>query len=183
MITKKLAGAIGVLLLVTSSTGAAAVRIELKASYFRPTEQAFLDIYGGGPRYGGEVNIGFWKGLDLWLGGSYFSKEGELTFTKEKTELQIIPIGAGLKYSWTKGVIRLYTAAGLSSFQYKESNPIGEVSKSRLGGIAEMGSYVKIAGGLLIDVFLNYSVCRVESADFKVNIGGLGAGLGLAYEF
>jgi hypothetical protein len=71
----------------------------------------------------------------------------------------------------------------LSSFQYKESNPIGEVSKSRVGLTAEMGSYVKIAGGLLVDVFLGYSVCYIESANFKVNIGGLGAGLGLAYGF
>ena len=183
MITKKLGGAIGLLLLVSGSGGAATVRLELKASYFRPTEQAFLDIYGGGPRYGGEVDIGLWKGFDVWLGGNYFSKEGELTFTKEKTELQIIPVGAGLKYRWTKGIIRFYTAAGLSSFQYKESNPIGDFSRSRMGLTAEMGSYVKIAGGLLIDVYLNYSVSYIETADFKVNIGGLGAGLGLAYEF
>jgi len=180
---KRLTGTIAVLLLVSGSAGAATVRVELKASYFHPTEQAFLDIYGGGPRYGGELDIHLWKGLDVWLGGSYFSKEGELTFTKEKTELQIIPIGAGLKFRWTKGIIRLYTAAGLSSFQYKESNPIGDFSRSRMGLTAEIGSYVKVAGGLLIDVFLGYSVCYVESADFKVNIGGLGAGLGLAYEF
>jgi len=180
---KRLTGTIAILLLVSGSAGAASVRLEFKAGYFRPSDKDFLDIYGGGPRYGGELDIHLWKGLDVWLGGSYFSQEGELTFTKEKTELQIIPIGAGLKYRWTKGVIRFYTAAGLSSFQYKESNPIGEVSKSRVGLTAEMGSYVKIAGGLLVDVFLGYSVCYIESADFKVNIGGLGAGLGLAYEF
>ena len=46
-----------------------------------------------------------------------------------------------------------------------------------------MGSYVKVAGGLLLDLFLNYSVSYIETADYKVNIGGLGAGLGLAYEF
>lgn len=46
-----------------------------------------------------------------------------------------------------------------------------------------MGSYVKVAGGLLLDLFLNYSVSCIETADYKVHIGGLGAGLGLAYEF
>lgn len=180
---KRLAGAIAVLLLLTGSAGAAAVRLELKAAYFYPTEQDFLDIYGGGPRYGAEVDIGLWKGFDVWLGGSYFSKAGELTFTKEKTELRIIPIGAGLKYLWTKGVVRVYTAAGLSSFQYKESNPIGEVSKSRVGLTAELGSYLKVAGGLLIDAFVGYSVSYVETEAFKVNIGGVSAGLGLAYQF
>jgi hypothetical protein len=180
---KKLTGVLAVLLVMSASAGATTVRLELKASYFHPTEQAFLDIYGGGPRYGGEVDIGLWKGFEVSLGGSYFSKAGELTFTKEKTELQIIPIGVGLKYRWTKRVIRFYTAAGLSSFQYKESNPIGDFSRSHVGLTTEIGSYVRVAGGLLIDVFLNYSLCHVESADFKVNIGGLGAGIGLAYEF
>ncbi|MDH4272460.1 MAG: outer membrane beta-barrel protein [Candidatus Aminicenantes bacterium] len=180
---KRLTGTIAVLLLVSSSAGAAAVRLEFKAGYFRPSDKDFLDIYGGGPRYGGEVSIGLWKGFDLWLGGNYFSREGELTFTKEKTELQIIPVGVGLKYRWTKGIIRVYTAAGMSSFQYKESNPIGEISKSRVGLTAEMGSYVKVAGGLLLDLYMNYSVSYIETADYKVNIGGLGAGVGLAYQF
>ena len=35
----------------------------------------------------------------------------------------------------------------------------------------------------MIDFFLNYSNCYVETTDFKVDIGGLGAGIGLAYEF
>ena len=180
---KQLTGVVAVLLVVSGTAGAASVRIEIKAQYFQPSDQTFRDIYGGGPRYGGEVDIGLWKGFDLWLGGNYFSRDGELTFTKEKTELQIIPIGAGLKYRWTKGIVRLYTAAGLSSFQYKETNPIGEISQSQVGLTAELGSYVKIAGGLLVDVFLGYSVSYVETEDFKVNIGGVSAGLGLAYQF
>jgi hypothetical protein len=179
---KRLTGMVAVLLLISGSAEAVAVRLEFKASYFQPLEQAFRDIYGGGLRYGGEVDIGLWRRFDVWLGGSYFSKEGELTFTKEKTELQIIPIGAGLKYRWTKGAIQFYTAVGLSSFQYKESNPIGNLSESQQGMTVEMGSYVKIAGGLLLDVFLNYSVSYLRSEDYEVNIGGLGVGIGLAYQ-
>ena len=180
---KRLAGTIAVLLLLTGSAGAAGVRLEFKAGYFQPSDKDFRDIYGGGPRYGGEVCIGLWKGFDVWLGGSYFSKTGELTFTKEKTELRIVPIGVGLKYSWTKGVVRIYTAAGLSSFQYKESNPIGDFSKSGAGLTAELGSYVRIAGGLLVDVFVGFSHAEVESEDFDVPFGGVSAGLGLAYQF
>jgi hypothetical protein len=103
MIMKRLTGMTAVLLLISGSAGAATVRVELKAGYFHPTEQAFLDIYGGGPRYGGELDVRLWKGFDVWLGGSYFSREGELTFTKEKTELQIMPIGAGLKSDGRRG--------------------------------------------------------------------------------
>ena len=63
-------------------------------------EKAFRDIYGEGIMYGGEVNIRVWKALEVWFGASYFYKKGELTFTKEETKLKIVPIGAGIKYSF-----------------------------------------------------------------------------------
>ena len=133
MIAKKSVGAIVVFLLVSGSADAANVRFELKAQYFRPVEQSFLDIYGAGVRYGGEIDIGLWKGFDVWVGGGYFTREGELTFTKEKSKLKIIPIGLGLKYRWTRGVIGFYTGAGVSIFIYEETSPLGKVSQSREG--------------------------------------------------
>jgi hypothetical protein len=180
---KKLIGMIVVLLFVSGSVGAANVILEFKIQYFSPTEEVFKDIYGGGVMYGGEVSIGVWKGLELWLGGSYFSREGELTYTKEKTELQIIPVGGGLRYRWQGRSLSPYAAAGLIFYNYKESNPIGEVSAGEGGFIAAIGTYVKIAGGLLIDLYANYSVCELSPADFEINIGGFGAGIGIAYEF
>lgn len=74
---------------------AASVTIEVRGSYFNPTEQAFKDIYGGGLMYGGEISLGIWKNLDVWIGGDYFSQNGELTFTGEETSLQIVPLGGG----------------------------------------------------------------------------------------
>jgi hypothetical protein len=180
---KRFAGMAALLILIAGSLGATNVIVELKVQYFSPTDQVFRDIYGGGMMYGGEVSVGVWKGLEAWLGGSYFSSEGELTFTKEKTELEIVPIEVGLRYRWAGERFSFYAGGGLSFQSYKESNPIGDISLGGTGFMAEIGSYVRITGGLLFDLFVNYTGCRLESPDFDIDIGGFAAGVGLAYEF
>ena len=157
--------------------------IELKGQYFFPSEEAFRDIYGGGLMYGGELSIRIWKGLGVWLGGGYLSREGELTFTKEETNLEIIPLGGGLKYTLAVKPFQLYLGAGLNYYLYKESNPIGDVSDRGLGYTARIGSYIKVIKGFLIDLYLNYSYCQLLPADFEINIGGLEAGIGIGYSF
>ena len=169
--------------LLSGLANASDVIVELKAHYLHPSEKAFRDIYGGGMMYGGELSIGVWRGLEVWFGGSYFSKTGELTFTKEETKLEIYPIGGGLKYRLSTGIFDLYAGAGLNYYQYKESNPLGDVSKGGVGYIGKIGSYVKVTGGFLIDFFVNYSYCKIKPADFKINIGAIEAGVGLGYSF
>lgn len=157
--------------------------VELKAHYLSPSEEAFKDIYGGGMMYGGEVSIGVWRGVEVWFGGSYFSKKGKLTFTKEETKLEIYPLGGGLKYRLTTGIMNFYAGAGLNYYQYKESNPLGHVSKGGLGYVGKVGSYVKVTGRLLMDLYVTYSYCKIKPADFKINIGGIEGGFGIGYIF
>ena len=68
-------------------------------------------------------------------------------------------------------------------YQYKESNPLGNVSKGGLGYVGKLGSYIDIAGGFLIDLYINYSYCKLKPADFEINIVGLEAGVGIGYRF
>ena len=180
---KKIIVLIALVCFMSGLANAADVIIEFKGSYFSPSESFFKDIYGGGIMYGAEVSFSVWKQLDVWLGGSYFTKKGELTFTKEETKLDIMPIGGGLKYRLTTGVFNLYAGAGLNYYQYKESNPLGDVSKGGLGYIGKIGSYVNVAGGFLIDLYVNYSYCKLKPADFEINIGGIEAGVGIGYKF
>jgi hypothetical protein len=115
--------------------------------------------------------------------GELFFKERELTFTKDETKLEIYPLGGGLKYRLTTGVFNLYAGADLNFYQYKESNPLWDVSKGGLGYIGKIGSYVNVTGGFLIDLYVNYSYCRLKPADFKIDIGGIEAGVGIGYSF
>jgi hypothetical protein len=159
------------------------VTVELKAHYFSPSEQAFKDIYGGGLMYGGEISVGIWGDLDLWFGGSYFSKTGELTFTKEETKLELIPLGVGAKYRILSGNFALYAGLGLNYYQYKETNPIGDASDGGLGFVGKIGSNVAVVGGILIDFYVEYTYCKMKPADFEINVGGIAAGIGVGYRF
>jgi len=122
-------------------------------------------------------------GLEVVIGGSYFSKKGKLTFTQEDTKLEIIPIGAGLKLWLSTGNPDFYVGGGLSYIFFKEKNPIGEVSKGELGYEAIIGSIVELIRGLFIDLSINYSYSVTRQADFKVNNGGLKTGIGIGYKF
>ncbi len=158
---------------------AGSVTIEVKGSYFYPTEQAFKDIYGGGLMYGGEISLGIWKNLDVWIGGNYFSQNGELTFTGEETSLQIVPLGAGLKYSLSTGVLSFYGGVGVNYFNYKESNVIGDVKTGAVGFVTKVGAYLEPVNQFVIDFFVEYSYCRMTPADFTIDIGGIKAGIGI----
>ncbi len=63
--------------------------------------------------------------------------------------LEIYPLGGGLKYTMSTGIFYIYAGAGLNYYQYKESNPLGDVTKGGLGFLGKIGSYVKVTGGLL----------------------------------
>ncbi len=157
--------------------------IKLGVNYFRPSKQIFRDIYGNGAMYRAEICIGIGRGLELWMAGGYFSKNGKLSFTDEGTKLQILPVGWGIKYVSTKGNINYYTGIGFNYYQVKEINSIGDVSKGRLGFGGEIGAFTRVAGGLIIDFRMDYYYCKMELANRKIDIGGLTVGIGLGYEF
>lgn len=173
------------ILFILSGLGfGAEVIFELKGSYFSPTQSEFRDIYGGGLMFGGEVTIGSWNKLELWAGGSFFAKKGQLSYTKEETKVSIIPLGGGVKFKASTGSVNFYVGVGLQYYNYKETNePMGEAKKGGLGFIGKIGGIVKLHAGLVIDLYIDYSRCKMTPADFTINIGGIKAGIGLGYEF
>lgn len=180
---RKIFLALAILIFLSGIIHAATFTIELKGSYFSPAEKAFKDIYGGGTTVGGEVSIGIWKKLHFWLGGNYYSGDGGLTYTGEETSLQILPIGGGLKYEFSSGTLCFYGGIGMNYYQYKESNVIGDVSKGGIGLIGKIGLNLNVTQGLFLDLFINYSYCKITPADFTINIGGVDVGAGLGYKF
>jgi len=181
---KRLTGIIAATVLLCGLVNAADIMVELKSHYFIPSEEAFRDIYRGGIEMGAEVSVEIARRFAVWLGGSYFSRKGELTFTKEETELRIMALGGGIKYIFPAGAgIDIYGAGGVSYYSYNEENVLGEVSKGGLGVVLKAGGLVKIINGIFFDAYINYSYCKMKPADFKINIGGFGAGVGLGYRF
>ena len=166
------------------SAAAGDVSFEVKGFYLSPSESAFQDIYGGGTGFGAELNIAVLRSMDLWLGGSYFQRKGELTFTKEETTLRIIPIGTGLRFRFMpNSSISPYVGIGVNYYLYTEENPIGKAEKGALGAAARAGLIVKIAGNFFIDVLAEYSYCKIKPADFRINIGGITGAFGAGVRF
>jgi hypothetical protein len=179
---KKMA-AMGLAVLMVSTSAFSFITLEAKGQYFSASERYFRDIYGAGWMAEGEIGIRLFRGLEWWAGGGYFSRKGQLTFTREKTTLTIQPMGGGLRYRITSGKIAGYLGAGVNYYQYKESNPIGEARKNSVGYVGKAGVFFRIVPGFLLDLNLGYSYCKMTPADFEINIGGISAGAGLAIEF
>ncbi|MFQ6069977.1 MAG: hypothetical protein ACE5LC_05555 [Candidatus Aminicenantales bacterium] len=154
-----------------------------KASYLLPSEQAFRQIYGNELIYGGEVDIGILKNLVLWAGGGYYTNKGNLTFTQEATTLTLVPFGGGVKFRINWGSLQFYAGGGIRYYIYNEKNPIGEAKKNGAGYLGTIGGVIKIRGRWIINIFIDYSYCRMTPADFTINVGGVELGFGIGYEF
>ncbi|MCJ7618274.1 MAG: hypothetical protein MUO43_17230, partial [Desulfobacterales bacterium] len=158
---KKVLMALMIFIFAAVISNAGALTIEAKGSYFYPTEQAFKEIYVGGLMFGGEISVDIWRNLGVWIGGYYFSRYGELTFTGEETSLQIMPLGGGLKYKFISGILSFYGGAGVNYFDYQESNVIGDVKSGAVGFVTKVGAYLEPVDKFIIDIFIEYSHCRI----------------------
>ena len=181
---KKIVALTAISLFLSGFANAGQVLFKLKGSYFSPWDKAFQDIYGGGMIYGIEASTGILKNIEMWIEAGYFSNKGKLSFTKEETRLRIIPVGGGIRYLQYEGIKKLYACysdIGVNYYFYRESNILGTVIWGGLGFIGKIGLFVKVKGKMIIDFFASYSVCTMKPADFRINIGGLEAGIGIGY--
>lgn len=172
------------ILFISGSALASDYRMELKMSYFNPSKKVFKDIYGSGSMYGIKAERNrIYKKFGITVEAGYFEKRGKLTFTQEDTTVKIAFLGPGIIYQHTKGRFDLYGGAGFRYYYFEERNPIGHVSQGKWGYFISLGSYIHITKKFWADLSVSYSGCQVKPADLEVEIGGLEAGIGLAYEF
>jgi len=157
--------------------------VEVKSTCFNPSDPAFKDIYGSGFMYGGEVGIELWLGLDIWLEGMYFSKEGETSLTKEKTAISLLPVSGGLRADFDLGPVTLYLAGGLTHFLYSESSPIGDAEAGEWGWLIRGGTVVDFSSRLFLDVQVSCSSAAIRKEDIVADLGGFSFGAGLGFRF
>jgi hypothetical protein len=157
--------------------------IKVQVNYFYPSEKSFQNIYGSGLALGGEMNFKVWKSIYLWLFGSYYSKNGNLPITQEKTKMTLIPVGGGIKLKFQTGIVSPYIGLGPVVYFYEENNPIGAAKGTHAGFIGQAGLSLKIMGRLFFDFSINYSYCKVKPQNIKADIGGIQTGLGIGFMF
>jgi len=177
------------LILLSTIVNANEYRTEISGSYFYPSEKAFRNIYGTGIMYGLDIGRRIWKDMELHLEVRYYSKKGQLTFTKERTRVKLIPLTISSRYIFVKKKINLYGGVGLTYNLFEEKNPIGKVKESKLGFMIRIGGFKRIKGfkkfikAFIIDVYLNYHYCKMKPAEIRFDAGGLDFGIAFGIEF
>lgn len=130
------------------------------------SEQLYKDVYGSsGITYNVDLGFKFGKSLEAFLHTDYFSKTGELTYTKEETTLKIIPVELGARFLikvGNGGSLFPYIGAGAGYYMYKEENFIGTVDEKKFGFFAEGGLRFYLMGSFFIDAKVKNVFLKVE---------------------
>jgi hypothetical protein len=166
------------------------VSLTLGAGIKSLTDDLFKEVYDtNNITYSLDVGVIIIDTLELFLHSDYFKINGQLTYTKEKTTLKIIPLEIGARYlikmtRSCKLMIFPYIGAGSGLYLIEENNPIGTFEKNKFGFFAEGGIRFYIGNRFFIDSKIKYIYLNVPS-DIGENIqmGGLSytGGIGIAF--
>ena len=188
----------------TTGTG---IIVEFRPSYFYPISSDFRDVFHEGgidyqltgtfPVYYGQN--AWLRGIDVWWGLDYFSKEGHSTALHDKTEIQIAPITLGLKYFFPplgkRVPVTFYTAAAMKYYfvyTYNHSDYVKrEINQNGMGGVVETGFTVTACKHWIFDLFAAYSfksfgAPSVSSPSVEttgMNVSSINVGTGIGYKF
>jgi opacity protein-like surface antigen len=154
----------------------------LRGGFFIPTQSEFREIYGSGPALGSELRLS--RGhLAAWLEIAHFGRSGKLSETEEATRVKILSLEGGALWRIKPGKTAPYVGAGAGYFQYRETNVIGDARQGKAGFCGLAGLTMMLGQRLILDCRLKYTYCPMQPADFKIDIGGLTAGIGLGMRF
>ena len=159
------------------------VRIEVTGNYFQPAEGEFKDTFGNGLMEGAELNIGVTNSLEFWLAMKNFSKSSLDEDTAQNRRIRLIPLEAGFKLRFNKGMVNPYIGGGIAYHQYKELYDSKEIKEKKIGFIGQVGCFLKIAENLALDAYAHYRYCLINVGETELDISGFHIGAGLGFEF
>ena len=172
------------------------VLLEANAAYFRPTDNAFREIYSGGGIYGLEASAKVWRGLYPWLSVRYFGQSGRITGSQSRTTIHLVPIGVGLKYLFpVHDRLNVFIGAGVlpTYLHIHDKSPffIKKVTKWGVGGTVKGGAIFNVTDLIFIDIFSDYLFVKMhfdKTDDGAIerrpaNITGFSIGGGIGIRF
>ena len=186
MLRKKVFFIFAFILIIIRPLSAQRTTIEVSFGKYNIRDIRFERVYKeSGPILGIAVSVSPVSNFDIWLGVKGFYKSGQLTFTKEETELILVPISAGIKYYRQVGLFKPYLGGGIDYYLYYEQTPIGDTFDYTTGLHFQVGSYFHVIKSLPFWLNLNikYTKAETEENNNKIDLGGLEYGIGLAIIF
>lgn len=168
--------------------------IEARFSYFIPNSSLLRHVYGSGIDYQIEATVPFWKGINAWIAADYFHKDGHSLGDHQKTWLQIVPLTLGVKYIYNICDFSVYGGLGMRYFFVHTRNHSDfvdpSITRSGMGGVAEVGGMYCLWDHWVFDVFGNWSYKRLHNHTSRtnvsthgLNVGGWNIGVGVGYKF
>jgi hypothetical protein len=160
--------------------------VELFLGNYTIQEPLFKTVYEpGGALQGLILSSILFFNFDFYLELKALYKTGQLTYSKEKTTMLLVPVSLGLRYGLPLGFLQPYAGGGLDFYLFYESNPIGSLFNYVRGGHFLVGVYLKFAKNfpILLNFRLKNTWAQTEVNDRKVELGGLEYGGSLVIAF
>jgi hypothetical protein len=185
---KRFAAGLAVLAFAAALQASAPSRLIGKFGQFRPSTNPLKTSYGTSLGYGGEVDFSLSNYLDLWLSAMYHPQQNHVTATSRAS---LTPVDAGLKLKLPVPFLGTpYFGVGAVYCTYSEKQGTVQSSEGGLGYCLQAGLVIPPCTGrtcstalFSIDLFLNYSDCRVAIDGRTLDLGGLRIGLGWGVGF
>jgi hypothetical protein len=149
-------------------------------------EPLFKKVYQPGSAVQGIIlSSALLLNIDFYLELKAIHKTGELTYSKEKTVLLLVPVSLGLRYGYPLGIVEPYAGGGLDFFLFYESNPIGTLFNYVQGTHLLGGVYLRFAKSfpIMLNLRIKSTWAQAQVNSRKVELGGLEYGGGLVIAF
>lgn len=160
--------------------------VEFTLGSYNMNEPRFESAYPqGGPIAGLTLSSAVVSNVNIYLDIKYYSRQGTLTYSQEKTEFYMVPIDLGVRYILPLGFFHPYLGAGLDFYLYYEDNPIGTVLNYTNGYHVTGGAYLRFAKSVpvMINARLKQTWAKAEQDAGQIQLGGLEYCLGLVFTF
>ena len=160
--------------------------IEFTLGGYSMNEPRFDAVYqSGGLMSGLSLSSAVVSHVNFYLDIKYYSRQGELTFSKEKTTLYLVPVTVGLRYIYPFGLFNPYLGAGLDIYFFHEENPIGTVSNRTNGLHIAAGTFIRFSRSVpvLVNIRLKYTSAKAQQNGMSIQLGGFEYGGGLTFSF
>lgn len=118
--------------------------VEFFLGNYNMDESRFKAVYGKEVAIKGiAFSASVFRFINIYFEAKYFKKDGELTYTKEKTTLQLLPVSLGIRFIKKFGLFYPFIGAGGDLYFYHEDNPIGTVLNYTRGYHFQGGVYIQ----------------------------------------
>jgi len=124
------------------------------------------EVYDGtNISYSLDLSYSFIKNLEIFIHSDIINMKGSLTHSGEPTNMKSFPLELGIRFPFGSKVSP-YLGAGAGTYNFKESNIIGDWSGSGVGFFGEGGIKLNFSS-LFFDIKAKYISLKIEGIDLS----------------